>query len=56
MEEPYSSMQAPLIAVIAFGLYLFLLLAIGVAQFRDCPEDAEALRKVCSQIRRIQRV
>jgi hypothetical protein len=32
--------------VAAFGAYAAALLLIGIASFRDCPEDAAALQKV----------
>ncbi len=39
-------MQAPLLAVAAFGFYAVAALAYGVVTFRDCPEEAAALQKV----------
>jgi hypothetical protein len=38
--------QAPLIAVASLAAYLLFTLAYGVLNFKDCPEDAEALRQV----------
>ena len=38
--------QAPLAALLAFGAYLALALAWGVATFRTVPEEAELLQKV----------
>lgn len=38
-------MQAPLLAVVALGLYLLAALAVGVLTFRTVPEEAEQLRK-----------
>jgi len=36
---------APLIALFSLAAYLLFTLAYGVLNFKDCPEDAEALRK-----------
>ena len=36
--------QLPLLSLVALGLYALALLAIGVASFRDCPSDADALQ------------
>ena len=44
--------QSPLLALVAFGVYLFLWLAVGVATFRTVPEEAEALRRDIARARR----
>lgn len=38
--------QAPILATAVFGLYSVFSVLYGVFTFRDCPEEAEALRKV----------
>ena len=38
-------MQAPLLAVLAFGLFLLVWLIVGVLQFKTVPEEAELLRQ-----------
>lgn len=40
------TLQAPVLSVALFAAYLLALLVHGVLNFRDCPEEAEALRKV----------
>lgn len=40
------SQQAPILLGASFAAYLLILLVVGIIQFRDCPEDAEALKKV----------
>lgn len=40
------SLQAPVAAVVLFGLGSVISVLYGVFTFRDCPEEAEALRKV----------
>jgi hypothetical protein len=35
-----------LVLLVAFGCYLLILLIVGVASFRSCPEDAKALQQV----------
>jgi hypothetical protein len=42
--------QAPLLALVAFGGYLLLLLINGALSFRSCPEDAKALQQVSGVI------
>lgn len=39
-------LQAPVAAVVLFGLGSVISVLYGVFTFRDCPEEAEALRKV----------
>lgn len=39
-------MQAPVAAVVLFGLYMLALLAYGVATYRDCPAEAASLQQV----------
>ncbi|KAF6265908.1 hypothetical protein COO60DRAFT_768964 [Scenedesmus sp. NREL 46B-D3] len=34
---------APLLLLVAFGMYMFLLLVYGAVTFRSCPEEARAL-------------
>ena len=41
---PTPPSQLPLLSIAAFGVYALLLLAVGVASFRDCPGDAAALQ------------
>lgn len=36
--------QAPVVALLLFGLYLFIWLILGVATFRTVPEEAESLQ------------
>jgi len=43
---------APLFAVLALGLYAFLLLVIGVIKFRDCPEAAAELEVQVAQAKK----
>lgn len=38
--------QAPLLALVAFGCYLLVLLIAGALSFRTCPEDAKDLQEV----------
>ena len=38
--------QAPLIAVLLFGIYSVGALAHGVLTFRDCPDEAASLQQV----------
>ena len=44
--------QSPLLALVAFGVYLLLWLAVGVVTFRTVPEEAEALRRDIARARR----
>jgi len=39
-------LQGPLLLLVAFGLYLLMLLVAGAVSFRSCPEDAKALQEV----------
>lgn len=39
-------LQLPVICVAAFGAYLLGALAYGLATFRNCPEELQALQKV----------
>jgi hypothetical protein len=40
-------LQAPVLAVLAFGAYAAVALLYGVLTFRTVPEEAESLAKVC---------
>lgn len=44
--SPPSPTQAPAAAVLLLGAYMAAQLLWGVATFRSCPEEADALRKV----------
>lgn len=44
--HPHPHQQAPIAALAAFGAYALALLLIGIASFKDCPDDAAALQKV----------
>jgi hypothetical protein len=41
-------LQAPLLLLVAFGMYMLLLLVYGAVTFRSCPEEAQALHAVRS--------
>ncbi len=45
------SVQAPVFAVVAFGVYAVASLLYGVATFRTVPEEAESLAKASSLAR-----
>lgn len=40
-------LQAPLLLLATFGLYMLVLLVFGAITFRSCPEEAKALHEVC---------
>ena len=39
-------LQAPFGGIVLFGVYLLATLAHGVANFKNCPQEAENLQKV----------
>jgi hypothetical protein len=39
-------LQAPLLLLVAFGMYMLVLLVYGALTFRSCPEEARALHAV----------
>lgn len=43
-------MQAPFAVVVLFGMYMLVLLAHGVATYRDCPAEAASLQKVSTAL------
>lgn len=43
--RPFCCMQAPVLAVLAFGVYCAVSLLYGVATFKTVPEEAESLAK-----------
>jgi hypothetical protein len=39
-------LQAPVVLLVAFGMYMLLLLVYGAVTFRSCPGEAQALHAV----------
>eukprot|EP00775_Hariotina_reticulata_P004795 gene4795-5044_t len=43
--------QSPVMALVAFGLYMLALLLLGTCTFRSCPEEEAALHEDISRAR-----